>query len=78
MLTKADTISAKVETWVADLEQALAAPGDTALQELFAPGCHWRDVLALTWTIQPLVGRDAVVSALKQWAAPACEGLSDR
>src|SRR5262249_33001931 len=30
---------------------------------------HWRDVLARTWTIQTLGGRDTLVSALKRCAA---------
>ena len=69
MLTKNDPTSAVVENWLADFEQALPAPNDADLRALFRPDCHWRDVLALTWTIQTLGGRDAVVSALKQWAA---------
>ena len=52
-------------------EQALAAPNDAALRGLFRADCHWRDVVALTGTIQTLDGRDAVLSALKQWAAAA-------
>src|SRR5947208_5584393 len=71
MLTKNDITSAVVENWLADFEQALAAPNDAGSRALFPPDCHWRDVLALTWTIQTLGGRDAVVSALKQWAARA-------
>jgi len=71
MLTKNDPTSAVVENWLADFEQALPAPNDADLRALFRPDCHWRDVLALTWTIQTLGGRDAVVSALKQWAAGA-------
>jgi hypothetical protein len=71
MLAKNDTIPAVVEHWLADFEQALTGPGDVGLRALFAPDCHWRDVLALTWTIQTHGGRDEVVSALKQWAARA-------
>jgi cation diffusion facilitator CzcD-associated flavoprotein CzcO len=71
MLTKTDTIFAKVENWVVDFEQALAAPEDAGLRALFLPDCHWRDVLALTWTIQTLGGRDTVVSALKRCATRA-------
>jgi len=71
MLTKNDTMSAVVETWLADFEQALASPGGADLRTLFLPDCHWRDVLALNWTIQTLDGRDAVVSALAQCAAHA-------
>src|SRR5438093_6757930 len=54
MLTKNDITSAVVENWLADFEQALAAPSDAGLRALFPPDCHWRDVLALTWTIQTL------------------------
>jgi cation diffusion facilitator CzcD-associated flavoprotein CzcO len=69
MLTKDDTIAAVVANWLADFEQALAAPPeDVALRALFAPDCHWRDVLALTWNIQTIGGRDAVVNALKDRA----------
>jgi hypothetical protein len=71
MLAKNDTIPAVIEKWLADFEQALTAPGDVGVRALFAPDCHWRDVLALTWTIQTHGGRDEVVSALKQWAARA-------
>jgi hypothetical protein len=71
MLAKNDTVSAGVENWLADFEHALAAPGDAALRALFPPDCHWRDVLALTWNIQTLGGRDAIVSALKGCAACA-------
>src|SRR5215510_6832356 len=71
MLVKAGTISAVVENWLADFEKALAAPGDPDLRALFPPDCHWRDVLALTWTIQTFGGRDAVVSALKGCATRA-------
>jgi cation diffusion facilitator CzcD-associated flavoprotein CzcO len=71
MLTSRDSTSAVVEAWLSDLEHALAAPGDAGLRALLRADCHWRDVLALTWTIQTLGGRDAVVAALKRWAAAA-------
>ena len=60
-----------VEKWLADFEHALATPGDAGWHALFVADCHWRDVLALTWTIQTLRGRDAVGSALERWAARA-------
>jgi cation diffusion facilitator CzcD-associated flavoprotein CzcO len=68
MLAGSSTISAVVESWLADFEQALAAPEDGGWPELFLRDCHWRDVLALTWTIQTRGGRDAVVSALRACA----------
>src|SRR5262252_2194964 len=71
MLMKNEPTSTVVENWLADFELAFTAPNDASLQALFRPDCHWRDVLALTWTIQTLAGRDTVVSALKQWVARA-------
>jgi hypothetical protein len=40
MLVKVSTISAVVENWLTDFEQALAAPGDTGLRALFPPDCQ--------------------------------------
>jgi putative flavoprotein involved in K+ transport len=71
MLAKHDAMTAAVETWLAGLERALAAPADADVRALFLPDCHWRDVLALTWTIQTLGGRDAVATALARRAAIA-------
>src|SRR3954468_14639600 len=44
------------ERCLANLERALAG-GDAAL---FHPHCHWRDLLALTWKIGTVSGREAV------------------
>ena len=51
--------------WLAQFEQALVGPDDTLLGKLFHPDSHWRDVLALTWDIGTVSGRDAVLAALK-------------
>ena len=69
MLTKNDTLSTLVDHWLAEFEAALAAPGDADLRALFTFDCHWRDLLALSWTIQTVGGPDAVVRALKGCAA---------
>jgi len=50
--------------WLAAFETALAAADDSRLHSLFHVDSHWRDVLALTWTIQTTSGRDAVVKGL--------------
>jgi hypothetical protein len=34
------------ESWLAQLEAALAGPGRGRLKELFHPDSHWRDALA--------------------------------
>ena len=50
------------DQWLARFEAAL---GDrAALQSLFVPDCHWRDLLAFTGDIRTASGVDAVVSDL--------------
>ncbi|HKU96633.1 MAG TPA: monooxygenase, partial [Vineibacter sp.] len=57
--------------WLAAFETALAAASDPALRSLFHADCHWRDVLALTWSIQTVSGLDAVVDGLRSGGAQA-------
>jgi hypothetical protein len=47
--------------WLARFEAALTA-GDTAA--LFAPECHYRDMLAFTWTIRPAKGAAEIAAVL--------------
>ena len=61
MLARADTTAAIVENWLTQFERALADPDPARLQALFDPDSHWRDVLALTWRIVTVDGRDAIV-----------------
>ena len=56
--TKPEPIAATVDAWLSQFERALTAPGTAALEVLFQPDSHWRDVLALTWTIATFGGRD--------------------
>ncbi len=70
MLDKTDDLSVAVENWLAQFEDALAKPGE-ALKALFHPDSYWRDVLALSWTLQTINGRDAILETLKAQAAEA-------
>src|SRR5207247_10592572 len=54
--------------WLAAFEKALAGRDDVLLKTLFHPDSHWRDVLALTWHIRTINGREAVLSELKAHA----------
>ena len=56
MLDKTDDLSVAVENWLAQFEDALAEPDDGALKALFHPDSYWRDVLALSWTLQTVNG----------------------
>lgn len=52
------------EDWLAAFETALVARDPAQIGALFHQDCHWRDVLAFTWHLTPLQGRDAVASRL--------------
>jgi len=64
MLDRTDDISVAADNWLGQFEEALAKPEDGALKTLFHPDSYWRDVLALSWKIQTLNGRDAILKAL--------------
>lgn len=63
MLAGTETIAS--ESWLAQFERALAKPDDVLLKTLLHPDSHWRDVLALTWHIRTVNGRDAILRDLK-------------
>ena len=44
---------------------------DGALEKLFLPDSYWRDVVALSWTLQTIAGRDGILKALKVLASHA-------
>src|SRR6185436_18095522 len=64
-------IETAVADWLAQFEAALSASDASALPALFQVDSHWRDVLALTWRIETLSGREAVVEGLRA-ARRAC------
>src|SRR3954471_6842911 len=64
MLDRTDDSSVAADTWLAQFEEALGKPDDGLLMALFHPDSYWRDVLALSWNIQTLNGRDAILKAL--------------
>src|SRR6056297_791670 len=50
----------RVSTWLAQFSDALEAPDIAALKGLFAETCYWRDLVALTWNIKTMEGREAI------------------
>jgi cation diffusion facilitator CzcD-associated flavoprotein CzcO len=52
------------EDWLAAFETALVSRDSAAIGALFHPDCHWRDVLAFTWHVTPVAGRDNVATRL--------------
>ena len=71
MLDRTDDSSVAADTWLAQFEEALGKPDDGLLKTLFHPDSYWRDVLALSWNIQTLNGRDAILKALPPLARSA-------
>src|SRR5256885_11596913 len=71
MLDKTSDIAVAAESWLAAFENALAAPDDGALKKLFHPDSYGRAALALSWTLQPINGRDAILKTLTAQAASA-------
>jgi len=50
--------------WLARFERALAQVDAASLANLFHRDSHWRDVLALTWSITTVNGADALLGQL--------------
>ncbi|KRQ95898.1 flavin-containing monooxygenase [Bradyrhizobium valentinum] len=74
MLDRTDDSSVAADNWLAQFEEALGKPDGALLYQLFHPDSYWRDVLALSWNIQTLNGRDAILKALPPLARSAKPG----
>jgi putative flavoprotein involved in K+ transport len=73
----ASAVQARVDAWLGRLEQALAS-GDAATgSELFAAECYWRDLVAFTWNIKTVEGREQVADLIAaRGAETAAAGFS--
>lgn len=58
------SISAVIENWLTAFQKTITDGDAEQIGNLFHDDCHWRDVLAFTWQIQTLSGRDAVVDGI--------------
>jgi len=56
--------SAVARAWLADFEAALVSGDLDAAVELFAETSFWRDLVAFTWNIKTVEGRDGVADLL--------------
>ncbi|WP_214405689.1 flavin-containing monooxygenase [Pseudonocardia lacus] len=54
----------RVDRWLADFEAALTARDVERAAGLFAPTCFWRDLIAFTWNLKTVEGRDGVTDLL--------------
>jgi len=71
MLDRTKDISISVQAWLDAFERTLDKPDPASLDDLFVADSFWRDVLALSWNLQTIAGRDRIARALATLAAKA-------
>jgi putative flavoprotein involved in K+ transport len=59
-------VAAGVTAWLSAFGDALAAGDPAAAAALFTEDCFWRDLVAFTWNIKTLEGRDAISAMLAE------------
>jgi putative flavoprotein involved in K+ transport len=62
--TAAPPVAAEVDAWLARFEDALAQGDAAAAAELFGDDSYWRDLVAFTWNLKTVEGRDGVRAML--------------
>lgn len=58
------TPTERVDRWSADFEAALKARDIAAVTGMFATDCYWRDLVAFTWNLKTVEGRDQLADML--------------
>ncbi|MCY1144971.1 NAD(P)/FAD-dependent oxidoreductase [Actinoplanes sp. Pm04-4] len=58
------SVRQRVDDWLESFEAALRARDIPAATALFAPDCFWRDLVAFTWNITTVEGRDGIADLL--------------
>ena len=58
--------AAAVDQWLANFDEALTAGDAAAAAELFLEDSYWRDLVAFTWNIKTVEGRDGVEDMLER------------
>ena len=69
MLDRTKDISVAAQAWLDEFERLLAKGDPAAVKRLFLADSYWRDVLAFSWKLQTLAGRDAIASELAAFGA---------
>jgi putative flavoprotein involved in K+ transport len=60
----------RIDAWLADFELALATRDIDRVVGKFALGSFWRDLVAFTWNIKTVEGRDGIADMLTERLAP--------
>jgi putative flavoprotein involved in K+ transport len=69
--TRTAEATREVEHWLQSFNDGLRARDAAAVAALFDPDCFWRDLVALSWNIVTVEGRDGVAAMLKATLEPA-------
>jgi putative flavoprotein involved in K+ transport len=64
--TPTDSPQARVDSWLADFEAALAARDVERAAAMFTTDSFWRDLVSFTWNITTVEGRDGVTAMLRE------------
>ena len=59
------TAATEVEQWLERFDSALQTGDAAAAADLFATESYWRDLVAFTWNIRTVEGRDGVTRMLE-------------
>lgn len=57
-------LTAKAAAWLGKLEAGLAAGDIGAVTALFGEECYWRDLVAFTWNVKTMEGREEIAAML--------------
>lgn len=71
MLDRTKDISVAAQGWLDAFERGLGRPDPSTLDRLFLADSFWRDVLALSWNLQTIAGRQTIAQALATLAPKA-------
>ena len=71
-ITTATSPQERIDAWLADFEAALAVRDIDRVVGKFATDSFWRDLVAFTWNIKTVEGRDGIADMLtaRGWPAP--------
>jgi putative flavoprotein involved in K+ transport len=58
------TATSRVPHWLAEFEACLNRKSPSSVTRLFGEECYWRDLVAFTWNIKTMEGREAIADML--------------
>ena len=67
----ASTATQRMSLWLAQFDDALMKADAQAAAKLFCEACYWRDLVAFTWNLKTMEGRDAIATMLDTTLAGA-------